>query len=360
MRIAFASWRDLAHAQAGGSELVVDRLATGLSERGHEVALMCGGPTGPRAYPVIDLGGTFSQYLRAPLVHARRFRSWDLLVDVENGIPYFSPWWRSRPSLCLVHHVHTDQWATRFPAPLAALGRRLESRVMPRAYRNHLFAAVSPSTARALAEELGVHPDRVRTIRWGTDPPDRPPPAEAAEPRFLVLGRLVPHKQVDVILRAWARVWPVIGGHLVIAGDGPDGPRLTGLASEGVVFAGRVDEAEKARLLGRAWCLVHAASHEGWGIVIMEAAAAGRPTVALDAPGVRDAVVDGVTGLLADGEDALVRHWLAVGGDAGLRHRLGANARRRAAEFTWARSLDDFEAVADEAAGAVALRGVAA
>src|SRR5579862_1322538 len=147
--MVFLSWRDLAHPQAGGSEIVVDRLATGLMELGHETAVLCGGPIGPRSYPVTNLGGTYTQYLRAPLAH-RPYRRWDLVVDVSNGLPYFAPLWRRGPSLCFVHHVHTDQWRERFAPPIATMLRSIERAGVPAVYRNRLFVAVSDSTASAL------------------------------------------------------------------------------------------------------------------------------------------------------------------------------------------------------------------
>src|SRR3954471_14168090 len=94
LRVLFVSWRDMAHPQAGGSELLVDRLARGLIQRGHEAALVCGGPVGQHEYPVADAGGTYGQYVRAPLAYWRHFGDADLVVDVENGLPFFSPLWR--------------------------------------------------------------------------------------------------------------------------------------------------------------------------------------------------------------------------------------------------------------------------
>ena len=131
MRIAFMSWRDLANDLAGGSEVLIDRLAVGMMERGHEVTLLCGGPVAERPYPVVELGGTYSQYLRAPFVHHRTVRDWDLLVDTENGIPYFSPVWRRKPVLAFVNHVHTDQWGQHFGRVITGIGRTAEESCMP-------------------------------------------------------------------------------------------------------------------------------------------------------------------------------------------------------------------------------------
>ena len=155
LRIGFAAWRDLAHPQAGGSEVLLDRLARGCLVRGHDVRLMCGGPVGVRPYPVEDLGGEFTQYLRAPIAYARKMRDRDVFVDVSNGIPFFAPLWRRRPVVCLVHHIHAAQWRLRFAPPVSSVGWALERRGVPLVYRRARFIAVSPSTAVGL-EGLGI------------------------------------------------------------------------------------------------------------------------------------------------------------------------------------------------------------
>jgi glycosyltransferase involved in cell wall biosynthesis len=346
MRIAFLSWRDLANDLAGGSEIFIDRLAVELMGMGHEVAHLCGGPVAERPYPVIDLGGTFAQYARAPLAHHRTVRDWDLLVDTENGLPYFSPLWRRKPILALVHHVHRDQWDQRFSPALAAVGRFTEARIMPLAYRGVPFVANSPSTASAL-EGIGVDPGLISIVHPGVDPPAVTGVGRSEEPLFVCAGRLMPHKRVDLLLRAWDRVQPVVGGRLVVIGDGPERSSLEAVAGIGVEFVGRVDEKEKWLLLGQAWGLVHTAQHEGWGIVITEAALVGTPSIGFDVPGVRDAIVDGETGILVDSEGDLVRRWIELATDRGQRERLSGEARRHGSLFAWNHVARDFAAVAD-------------
>lgn len=347
-RIVFVSWRDLAHPQAGGSEVLVDELARACAERGHEVGLMCGSPTAPRRYEVVPLGGEYGQYLRAPLAYARRFRNSDVLVDIENGIPFFSPLWRRGPVVCLVHHVHRHQWRLRFPPPLAALGRALEERVMPLVYSRSLFLCVSPSTALALGG-IGVPAERIRVLPMGVDTGRVASEERSPTPLFLALGRLVPHKRLDLLMRMWEKVRDRVGGRLVIVGDGPERARLQRLAGNGVEVMGRVSEGEKQQLLSRAWLLVHSALHEGWGIVVTEAAAAGTPTLAFDVPGVRDAVQDGETGVLARTEAELTHEWISLAEDRGRRERMGAAARHHAEGISWTDTVDTFLAVLDEA-----------
>jgi glycosyltransferase involved in cell wall biosynthesis len=356
LRIVAVSWRDLAHPSAGGAELLIDRVLTGLHARGHDVTLVCGGPVSDHPFGVMDAGGTYSQYLRAPAICTRHFREADVLIDVQNGMPYFSPLWRRNPSVCLVHHVHTDQWATRFPRPLASFFRGMERRVMPLVYRNRRYVAISRSTAVSLAE-IGVRPESITVIESGVESPPGVASPRSTEPLLLSLNRLVPHKRIDLLLKAWARVHTLIPGRLVIAGDGPllEDVRRQARTIPRVDVLGRVDEAEKADLLARAWVVLSSAHHEGWGMSVLEGATFGTPTLAVDAPGIRDAVVDGVTGrLVAAGDESELPS--ALGGamvefveDHAQREEFGAAARRRAAQLSWSHSIDRWETLLAEA-----------
>ena len=346
-KLLFVSWRDLANRRAGGSEVLVDRLAAGMTARGDQVSLLCGGPSAQRAYQVIRSGGTYSQFLRAPVAYWRRLRDSDLVVEVCNGMPFLTPMWCRRPKICMVNHVHTELWRMMFPRPVAAFGQFAESKVMPWAHRDNLFLTISNSTAEAL-REIGVADDRIRQICNGVVQPD-PPAPRSPEPLFLALGRLSEYKRIDMLLRLWERVRQVVGGTLVIAGDGPERPRLEALAGPGVVFTGRVSEEEKHRLLCSAWMLLHPALIEGWGIVITEAAIRGTPAIGFDVGGLRDSVVNGQTGLLVQNEGQFASAWAALALDRVRREALGAGAQSTAERLHWSAAIEGFANVADEA-----------
>ncbi|WP_327226726.1 glycosyltransferase family 4 protein [Streptomyces platensis] len=357
-RIVFLARRDLGNPAAGGSELLVDRIAEGLSAHGHQVTLLCGGPpstglpaqggTPTRGYRVVSAGGDAGHFLRVPRQLARRVGPCDLLVEVCNGMPYLAPLWHRGPTLCLVNHVHTDLWRLRCPGPAARLGRRLEHWALAGAHRRDLMVAVSGSTASAL-RGLGVDAGRIRLVYNGVAEPG-PLAPKAAEPLFLAMGRLVEYKRIDLLLRLWERVRPVTGGRLVIVGDGPERARLTAMAGPGVTFTGHVSEERKHQLLCSAWLLLHPSLVEGWGLVVMEAAARRTPAVGFDIPGLRDSVEDGTTGLLARGESAFAAHWCTLALSARRRDALGRAAERRAARFRWSHTVQSFRAVAAEAA----------
>jgi glycosyltransferase involved in cell wall biosynthesis len=345
--ILFIAWRDLANPRAGGSEVLVDQLASGMLGRGDRVTLLCGGPSAERPYRVVRNGGTYSQFLRAPAAYLRHFRDYDLIVEVCNGMPFLTPLWCRRPVICLVNHVHTELWPIRFRPPVSTVGRRIESVVMPWLHRRNLFLTVSPSTAESL-EQMGVDRDRIRQICNGVVQPD-PPTPRSRDPLFLALGRLTDYKRIDLLLRLWERVRHVVGGQLVIVGDGPERARLEALAGRGVVFTGRVSEQEKHRLLCAAWLLMHPALIEGWGIVVGEAAIRGTPAVAFDVPGLRDSVVHGRTGMLVRTEGQFASAWASLAIDERRREALGEAARTRALRMHWSAAIEGFATVADEA-----------
>jgi glycosyltransferase involved in cell wall biosynthesis len=345
--VVFIAWRDLANPRAGGSEVLVDRLAAGMTARGDRVTLLCGGPAAGHGYRVVSSGGTYTQFLRAPAAYWRRLGDADLVVEVCNGMPFFSPLWCRRPLICLVNHMHTDLWRLRFPGPVAAAGRFAESRLMPWAHRDNLFLTVSNSTAGAL-RSAGVAGDRIRQICNGVVQPD-PLTPRSPQPMFLALGRLADYKRVDLLLKLWNRVRPVTGGTLVIAGDGPERARIEALAGPGVLVTGRVTEQDKHRLLCAAWLLLHPALIEGWGIVVAEAAIRGTPAVGFDVPGLRDSVVSGETGLLAGTESEFASAWASLALNHRAREAMGAAARERAERLHWSLAVEGFAAAADEA-----------
>ncbi|WP_328946023.1 glycosyltransferase family 4 protein [Streptomyces sp. NBC_00250] len=354
-RITFLARRDLANRAAGGSELLIDRIADGLTADGHDVTLLCGGPAAARDYRVVSAGGDASHFLHARSTFAREVGNCDLLVEVCNGMPYLAPLWHRGPTLCLVNHVHTDLWQMRYPGPAARLGRRLEHWALAGTHRDNLMVAVSDSTAAEL-RAIGVAPDRIRIVNNGVEEP-APLLPEAKEPLFLAVGRLVEYKRVDLLLRLWERVRPVTGGRLVIVGDGPERERLEAMAGPSVTFAGRVSEAEKHRLMCEAWLLLHPSLVEGWGLVVTEAAARATPAIGFDIPGLRDSVEDGETGVLARGESSFAAAWCALSLSADRRAAMGRAAVLRAKRFRWSATVRQFQAVAAEAVARTASPG---
>ncbi len=329
---------------------MVDRLATGLHERGHEVTLLTAGPVVQnRPYRIVESSGRLRQYVTNP-VTATRLGPHDVVVDVCNGVPFFTPAWTRTPVVLLVNHIHFGMWREWFSSPVALVGSSIETRLMPLLYRRRHVVAVSDSTAKALAT-LGIPADNISLVHNGVELATvghRTTP-RATEPTFLAVGRLVPHKRFDLLLRAWARVQPAVGGRLLVAGDGPERDALAADLPEGATLLGRVTEDEKRALMESAWLLVQPSRLEGWGLVVMEAAAAGTPTLGFWAPGTRDAVDHETSGVLVRTETQLVDEWIGLAKDHERRRVLAKGAVERAMAFSWERTVDDFEQVLERA-----------
>jgi glycosyltransferase involved in cell wall biosynthesis len=166
---------------------------------------------------------------------------------------------------------------------------------------------------------------------WGRDaavvyPPvdtDRFSPGQVGD-HYLVLSELMSHKRIELAVRAFSE----LGRPLIVAGDGPDARKLQRIAGPAVRFAGRVTDDEAAGLLQSCRALVVPAVEE-FGIAAVEAQAAGRPVIAVDAGGVRETVQDGVTGCFFDGTVAGLAHAVRAFDDAAIDPaECVANARR--------------------------------
>jgi len=110
---------------------------------------------------------------------------------------------------------------------------------------------------------------------------------------YVTVSRLVPHKRIDLLVRAFSR----IKLPLIVIGSGPELGRLKALAAPNIYFLGYASDERTAEVLSRARGFVCAAE-EDFGIAIVEAQAAGCPVIAYGRGGALESVVDGITGIL--------------------------------------------------------------
>jgi glycosyltransferase involved in cell wall biosynthesis len=228
-----------------------------------------------------------------------------------------------------------------------------------------VHVAISGGLARYLAEREGFDEVSFEVVHYGIEPAADPPPPPKAT-TLAVVGRLIPIKGHDVLLRALAAVRPrVTDLTLRIAGDGPldAGLRSTvrDLAlDDAVLFLGRV--APVAPVLEEAGIVVVPSFGEGFGMVALEAMERGRPVIASAVGGLPEIVEDGRTGLLVPSGDvgALAAAIEELAGDPDRAAAMGAAGRVRAVErFSQDRCTDRIEALyraALEAAGERRLR----
>ncbi|HYY10078.1 MAG TPA: glycosyltransferase family 4 protein [Kineosporiaceae bacterium] len=363
--VLFLNRRDMTHPEAGGSEVFLERTAAGLLDLGWRVTVGSERHPGSAADEERDgvrylrRGQGLGLYTRSALAHlTRRFDRVDVVVDVQNGMPFCSPLVTRVPVVNLVHHVHREVWPIVLPPRAAALGWLAESRLAPRVYRRHPYVAVSAATRDELVG-LGVDGSRITVVHNGTDVRPQPGVRRAARPTVLAVTRLVPHKQLDVALRAIAALRADLPDvRLVVAGTGYAESELRALVADlgledHVELLGWVDEDTKHRLMAQAWVMAMPSLKEGWGLAVIEAAAHGTPSVAFrNAGGLAESIVDGETGLLVDGgEDAFTAALRVLLTGADLRERMRGAARSHATGFTWEATAKALHGVLEDAGG---------
>ncbi len=372
-------WRDTGHPQGGGSETYLQRIGAQLAASGVAVTLRTARYPGAARREVVDgvrisrAGGRYSVYVWALLAMVaakvglgplRRVRP-DVVVDTQNGLPFLARLVYGRRVAMLVHHCHREQWPVAGPV-FGRLGWFVESRLSPRLHRGNQYVTVSLPSARDLVG-LGVANERIALVRNGLDeaPEASLHGPRAANPRVLVLSRLVPHKQIEDALAAVALLRPSIRGlHLDIVGGGWWWQRLVEHAarlgiSDAVTFHGHVDDVTKHHVMQQSWVHVLPSRKEGWGLAVIEAAQHAVPTIGYrSSGGLADSVIDGVTGVLVDGRAELVDRLQQLLADPVLRDQLGAKAQARSAEFSWRQSADAMRIVLESVLAGECVSGV--
>jgi phosphatidylinositol alpha-mannosyltransferase len=363
MRIALAC--PYAWDAPGGVQVHVGQLARRMRDRGHEVMVLAPAFVRPDD-PLVGWAGR------------------PIRVRFNRSVAPISPWRSSarlvrealagfRPNVVHAHEPFVpgaSLFATRAAtvpvvatfhayadrAPLFALAAPFLRGVWRRVAVPIAVSEAAADFVRRRFPHPGVRivPNGVETELFASaGPADLP-----AGRRILFVNRLDPRKGFRVMVAAFARLAErYADARLVVAGDGSERDAVGSLPAavrERVTLLGTVphDELPPYHAAGEVFC-APAVGRESFGIVLVEAMAAGLPVVATDIPGYREVVRDGVEGLLvppsSPGQtaEALGR----ILDDPELAKRLGEAGRARAERYSWDTVADEIEAVYREAAG---------
>ena len=368
MRIVHLIYDDLGNPWlSGGGAVRAREIYRRLAER-HEVTLVCGRYPGAPVEEEVDgvrivRVGSEAGYARSRLAYCQAAlgqlarHDWDVWVHEFSA---FAPLWPSRSlrrrGVLFFYHFVGAHALVKHPL-VGGVSWAAESLTL-RGYERIL--TISPSVTEQVRRR---RPDaEVTCVFTGVDRRYfdlRPDEADY----ILYFGRTDIHtKGLDTLVTAFARV-AVDHPHvrLVFAGRGapPEQARLERLIADAhlgdrVEVFGGVDETTKGELLRQARFVCMPSRYEGWGIVAVEAAAAGRPVLGTRIPGLVDAVCDGETGLLVTAGDAaaLAGAMQRLLADPELRRRQGEAGREWARRFDWERIATEQEALLLQAAAA--------
>ena len=302
-------------------------------------------PVHPLTYPRLPLPAHAFRLLRSP----RSLRAW-----CEKAGPFH---------LIHAHYLLPDAWM----AIEAARDTRASVVVTVRSSDIKLLRKVSKSSHTwRLARRLLGQADRITTLNG--------PVREFLREHFQVDGRLIPHgipeellrpelpekdidlivvaqaiprKQVDWVIRAFRSFPNGEGRKLVIIGDGPVRPEWENMAGgdDRIQFPGRLPHAETMQWLRRSAIFALPSYQETFGLVYLEAAAAGCALIGRAGEGVAGVFPEGEAIVLPGSYESFERSVHQLLADAALRQKMGKAARVRVESLTWPKVLDRYEAL---------------
>ncbi|HEY3810625.1 MAG TPA: glycosyltransferase family 4 protein, partial [Acidimicrobiales bacterium] len=175
-RVQILAWRDLDHPEAGGSEVHAARIAERWAAAGVDVQLTTSrAPGAPRhserdGYRTRRPAGRYGIFPAAAAtgLAAGRNRP-DGVVEIWNGMPFFSPLWAPHPRVVFLHHVHGGMWDLVLPRTVARAGKWIERRLAPPLYAGTPVVTLSESSRRTIVATLGLDPSRVSVVAPGVD-----------------------------------------------------------------------------------------------------------------------------------------------------------------------------------------------
>lgn len=344
------NWRDLTNPSAGGAELVTHEIAKKWVEMGNEVRLLTSKYRASASEESIDdvivtrVGGKYSVYVASAFRFLREFfRSYDVIVDQINSVPFFTPLYCRTPIVPFVFQMTREIYFRELPRVLSSLAVRLEP-LLFRLYSGSPTVVLSESTKRDLVS-IGFREDRVFVCPPGVDHEEFSTGKKTLCPSVLYLNRFAKYKNPDRLMIAFREVLKAVPNcKLTMVGARTENEirSFKNMANElrmkdSVEILPFARGAAKMTFLQESWVHVLPSTREGWGISILEAAACGTPSVGLNVPGVRDAIQHMKTGVLVEegSIESLAEAIIGILRNDELRETLSVGATESARNYTW-------------------------
>ena len=336
--------------ECGGSEKFIWDIAKILAEEGYKVHLLT--PATDKKLPEIpninyhfipsstSYWGKRIAYLSKGFLYTKNVVKKvepDLIIDNASPIPFYPIYlFTKNIKKTMVLHAIFKKNVFKFKDNLFTKFLTYFSEQSLRLFKNIDYIAVSKSTKAELQSIIGNR--EVSIIENSFDPYKFEYNFYDEDTFLLTLTRLSNRKGLKYLLYAWKKL--NLNIPLKIAGSGPQKERLVKLKNKlnlkNVEFLGYVSEEKKVDLLKKAKLYILPTLGEGFGISNLEAMASGTPVISSDTWGVKDYIVDGENGLLAQpgNSDELAEKIELAMSDPKLRKKISQNARQTAEKYT--------------------------
>jgi glycosyltransferase involved in cell wall biosynthesis len=316
MKILWLAHRDPLNSRAGGAERTIIEVCTRLTNRRHKVILLTGGWKACK--PVENFHGIeihrFGKYIGPHLalpIYLLKYQFDFIVNDLGHAIPWFLSTILNRNNIAFFRHLHSRSLPGQV-TPFFAKGISAVEKCYSLIYHDSLFVTESTTSMSDLLD-LGIKRSKILINPPGVDSNTFHPIPKTENPSLVYFGGLRRYKRPEEAVYLLKRLTSKIKSlKLYIVGSGPEEHNIKKLVTElnlkeFVSFTGKLSDLELSNVVASSWLNVHTSITEGWGYSILEATAAGTPTVAYDVPGVKDAIEDGRNGIkVIDGNRRLL------------------------------------------------------
>lgn len=312
VRILWLAHRDPLNPRAGGAERTIFEVCVRLVKKGHKVILLTSGWKNSTSMENLNgieihrFGRNIAPHLVLPVFLLKYH--YDLVVnDLGHAVPWISSTVLKKYNIAFFRHLHARSLPGQVNPLLAKIITAIEKCYFI-IYHNTVFVTESTTSKNDLLK-LGIKENKIIINPPGVDLNLFHPSAKTHYPTLVYFGGMRKYKRPQESLFLLNSLLERIKSvDLFIIGVGSEEPSLRELACElsltdHAIFKGRVSDTELSNIVASAWLNVHTSVTEGWGLSILEASAAGTPTVAYDVPGVKDVIEDGKNGIkIMDGD----------------------------------------------------------
>lgn len=315
--ILWLSWKDNAHPLAGGAEVISTSIRERLARDGHTVTLLTSSFS--NAIPeetingvrIIRMGGRYTVHLMTMLhylKHRKEIQA-DFAVDEVNTAPFFIGWYSRTPTVLFFHQLARQLWFMEIHKFFSIVGYIGEAVYLRLLSRNQVITVSRSSRLDLMRHGFRYSNISIISEGIGLEPVhDLSSIKKYEQPTVLSLGAVRSMKrtleQVMAFEKAKAQV-PNL--KLIVAGDisGSYGQKVQDYISKSayaddISVLGRVSQADKMTIMQRSHWLLTTSVKEGWCLVVTEAASQGTPAIVYNVDGLRDSVIDGITGRIVE------------------------------------------------------------
>ena len=298
MRILWFNHRDIRHPLAGGAERTIYEVGRRLAAGGHDVHLATVNTGDLLREEIIEditihrANGNIRAHFMVPRL-IKRLKPDIIVDDMAHVIPWCSTFFTDAKVIVFFRHLHARTLSGQAPQPLARILAWLEN-LYPLIYHHSIFITETFTGIEDLLN-LGVRNESIIKIPPGVDVELFHRGIKTEKPSLVYFGGMKQYKRPWLAVETLRMLSDIEGVTLAVVGDGNELSKIKEMAAaycltDRISFFGHLRRDELAEVVSTSWVNLHFSVAEGFGYSILEAAAAGIPTIAINAPGVTEVV----------------------------------------------------------------------